>query len=111
MALTVAAVLALLLSAAALANPVANENALRGDTGWNIAEPPLAAAAGYAQLSVAPGDTLHLRVSAPAGRYQVHVWRLGWYEGSGGRRMACVPRGVTPTCRRLCSPRHPHPTR
>ncbi len=42
--------------------------------------------------SVAPGGTLHLRVStAPAAPYLIRVYRLGWYGGSGARLVACMP--------------------
>src|SRR5581483_5579066 len=48
---------------------------------------------GYAsELSVVPGQTVHLHVSAPRGsRYRVLVYRLGWYRGTGGRLILCVP--------------------
>ena len=39
---------------------------------------------------MAPGSTLHLHVSSSIGlRYQVRVFRIGWYRGAGGRRMPC----------------------
>ena len=42
---------------------------------------------GYAsETSVAPGQSFHLHVAAPAGsHYRVLVYRLGWYQGVGGR--------------------------
>ncbi len=49
--------------------------------------------AGYAsETSAAPGQSFHLHVAAPPGsRYRVLVYRLGWYRGSGGRLIMCVP--------------------
>ena len=77
-------------SGVAGANPVSSENARAGATDWSAAEPPPTAAQGYAELSVLPGGSLHVR-AATAARYHVEVWRLGWYGGKGGRRVACVP--------------------
>ena len=69
------------------------ENALPGSGGWRTAPAPAHAIEGYAsEVSVAPGGTLHLHVStAPAARYRVEIYRLGWYGGSGGRLEACLP--------------------
>jgi N,N-dimethylformamidase beta subunit-like, C-terminal len=74
-------------------NPVQAENALAGSNGWHAAPAPEHAIEGYAsETSVAPGTMLHLHVStAPAARYRVEIYRLGWYGGSGGRLQACVP--------------------
>ena len=48
---------------------------------------------GYAsETSVAPGQSFHLHVAAPAGsQYRVLVYRLGWYRGAGARLIMCVP--------------------
>jgi len=41
------------------------------------------------KASVAPGETLDLMVSmAPAGRFTVDIYRMGYYDGKGGRHMA-----------------------
>jgi hypothetical protein len=74
-------------------NAVQAENALPGSTGWRNAPAPGRAIEGYAsQVSVAPGDLLDLHVStAPAERYRIEVYRLGWYGGAGGRLLACLP--------------------
>jgi N,N-dimethylformamidase beta subunit-like protein len=62
-------------------NAVQAENAQPGSDGWHAAP-----------ASVAPGSTLHLHVStAPAGRYRIEIYRLGWYGGSGGRLQTCLP--------------------
>lgn len=72
-------------------NPVQSENALPGSSGWHIPPAPAHAIEGYAsEVSVAAGETLHLHVStAPAARYRVEIYRLGWYSGTGGRLEAC----------------------
>ncbi len=48
---------------------------------------------GYAsETSLTPGQSLHLHVSVkPAARYQIQIYRLGWYRGKGGRLMRCIP--------------------
>ncbi len=48
---------------------------------------------GYAaQVGVRPGDVLELCIStAPAARYRIQIYRLGWYDGAGARRVAELP--------------------
>ena len=74
-------------------NPIQVENARSGTTSWRVRLLPQHVLEGYAsEVSVAPGDTLHLHVSSSAGlRYQVRIFRIGWYGGTGGRRMPCRP--------------------
>jgi hypothetical protein len=74
-------------------NPIRAENALPGSTGWSGMQAPAHAIEGYTSaVSVLPGDRLELHVStAPAERYRVEIYRLGWYAGLGGRLVACLP--------------------
>lgn len=83
--------------AGAGANPVADENARPGTTLWRRSDAPAPAVEAYAsRVSAAPGDTVELHVSTnPVARYRVEVFRLGWYGGAGGRRVACVPSCTT----------------
>ena len=86
------------------ANPVAAENALPGDTGWQAALTDPAAnspISGYALATgVRPGAAIAFAVNAPAGsRYRVEISRLGWYGGSGGRRLTCLEgTALDPAC-------------
>lgn len=75
------------------ANPIQIENARPGATGWDAPAAPSGTVEAYAsEVSVAPGQSIHLHVStAPAEDYRVEIYRLGWYTGSGGRLMRCVP--------------------
>jgi hypothetical protein len=84
-------------SASPRLNGIQRENALPGSSGWRIQPAPDHAIEGYAsEVSVAPGDTLELHVStAPAASYRIELYRLGWYAGSGGRLLACVPANCT----------------
>jgi hypothetical protein len=46
------------------------------------------------EVSLLPGQTVHLHVStAPAARYRIELYRLGWYQGFGARFLACIPAG------------------
>ncbi|MCL2769955.1 MAG: PKD domain-containing protein, partial [Solirubrobacterales bacterium] len=83
------------------ANPIQLENAKPGDSYWTAATqyPPSSAIAGYASAtSVRPGQTIGFRVStAPVARYRIEIDRLGWYGGSGGRRITCLVGAVVDT--------------
>jgi hypothetical protein len=47
------------------------------------------------QPSVVAGDNVMVCVSTrPSARYLVHVYRLGWYGGAGGRLMTTLPGNV-----------------
>jgi hypothetical protein len=74
-------------------NAIVTENALPGDPSWNILKAPPGRIEAFAsEISVAPGGTLHLHVSTdPAAAYEVRIFRLGWYEGLGGRLLLCLP--------------------
>lgn len=71
-------------------SPIARENALPGTSGWLIpAGTDTTFIQGYVdKVSVAPGEHVTLFVSArqPIG-YAFSVYRLGWYQGTGARRM------------------------
>jgi hypothetical protein len=83
------------------ANPVASENAHAGTAGWNV--PPedrlstkdrVGQIQGYASTtSVAPGEpiTFHVSVRTPQ-PFRIAVYRLGHYDGAGGRLMTTGPK-------------------
>jgi hypothetical protein len=92
--------LAAVFAAPANANPIQVENSLPGTTAWELpgATPTTIPDGspyidGYAsESSVQPGDVLHMHVSTnPAASYRIEVYRLGWYQGMGGRLVACLP--------------------
>ena len=84
-------------------NPIETENRKRGNAGW---KPVVASNArpsavdhrieGYSSTtSVTPGETMTFHVSTkPQERYRVDVFRLGWYDGKGGRLMTSLPERV-----------------
>ncbi|GAA3348037.1 hypothetical protein GCM10020358_64990 [Amorphoplanes nipponensis] len=76
------------------ANPVVLENQLTGDGGWRLtgtrtADDAARQIQGYAgATSVNAGDPLDFHVSVARDRpFTVSVYRLGHYDGAGGRRM------------------------
>jgi hypothetical protein len=88
--------------AALAANPIQIENAKPGDSYWTAAtQDPGTAIEGYASAnSVRPGQSIGFHVSTmPAARYRIEIDRLGWYGGSGGRRVTCLAgSSLDPTC-------------
>jgi hypothetical protein len=74
-------------------NTVVIENARPGTAAWYGTPATPHAIEGYSsEVSVAPGETVHFHVSTqPAARYRIEIFRLGWYRGLGGRRVACWP--------------------
>lgn len=81
------------LTAVLATNPVQAENELPGTTAWDgPPSPPNAIDAYASEVSVRPGQAIHLHVATdPAASYRVEVYRLGWYGGTGGRLIACLP--------------------
>jgi len=81
------------LQAASAENPIPSENGKAGTTGWKGPDVEGRAIEGYAsEVSVLPGGTVRFHVStSPPELYHIHVYRLGWYGGTGGREVACMP--------------------
>jgi hypothetical protein len=75
------------------ATAIWRENQKPGDWGWRAPAATGRRLEAYgSQLSVAAGKTVALHVStAPAARYRVEVFRLGWYGGAGARLIAGLP--------------------
>jgi hypothetical protein len=74
-------------------NAVAVENALPGDSHWYRPSAAESSVDIYAsRSSLAPGETLQLHASVGAStRYDILIYRLGWYQGAGARLIGCVP--------------------
>lgn len=69
--------------------PVVAENARPGDADWALTRPALGRQIeGYASAcSVAAGGVIDLFVHTEAERWQLEVFRIGWYGGVGARRV------------------------
>lgn len=78
-----------LLTAAQASNPIQIENAKPGTTDWRVADYALNhEIEGYASAtSVNRGGQISLFVNTSAPTYTLEVFRMGWYDGTGARRM------------------------
>lgn len=75
-------------NASEAANPVQAENACPGTSSWQEDHPlgPADAIEGFtAPISVQSGQAIKLYVSTTAPTYTFEIYRLGWYNGLGGR--------------------------
>lgn len=72
-----------------MTHPVAEENTRAGDPGWGLDRPALAGEIeGYASAtSVARGEPIALFVHTRASGFTIEVFRFGWYQGAGARRV------------------------
>jgi hypothetical protein len=70
-------------------NPIAAENARPGTRDWQLTRPATQREIeGYAAAtSVARGGTIALYVNTRAPAFVLEVFRIGWYEGLGARRV------------------------
>src|SRR5512138_1950147 len=90
-------------SAAGATTPISAENALPGDSGWQLtrAAPPgvLEAYAGATSIQRGQVIDIHARADGPHS-VSWKLYRMGWYGGAEGRLMATggsVPVGPQPT--------------
>ncbi len=75
-------------NAAFAANPIAAENTCPGTSAWraNLPFGPQNAIEAFtAPVSVNVGQPIQMYVSTTASSYAFHVYRMGWYQGLGGR--------------------------
>jgi hypothetical protein len=65
---------------------VARENERAGTSAWRIAPGAYGGIEGYANhVSARVGDSVKLYVSTPAPVFHIEAYRVGWYQGLGGR--------------------------
>src|SRR5258706_15894719 len=70
---------------------VAQENALAGDPGWQLANPSdIHGIEGYGRrITLAAGEPLDVAVNVDQARaVSWSLYRIGWYGGAGGRKLA-----------------------
>jgi hypothetical protein len=80
--------------AAIAPNPITVENTCPGTTTWqtNLPTGPANAIMGFtAPDSVSQGQVLQLFVSTAASAYRFEIYRMGWYQGYGGRLVYTSP--------------------
>ena len=70
-------------------SPIQRENTKRGTTEWKITQPSQGAEiAGFASLtSVQAGQVIKLYISTSDSTFSVDLYRMGWYQGLGGRKI------------------------
>jgi N,N-dimethylformamidase beta subunit-like protein/uncharacterized protein DUF4082/purple acid phosphatase-like protein len=77
-------------------NPVACENTLPGNTGWNITGSGDTTIQGYAtDISVNVGGTVTFKVKTTASNYRLDIYRMGYYGGAGARLITSVNPSVS----------------
>ena len=88
-----------------MSNPVQTENALPGSAGWVLTNPATnREIEGYASLtSVNRGNTINFFVST-SGPYTIDIYRMGWYGGTGARKMPGSPITLTGTLQHIPEP-------
>jgi len=79
-----------LVPTSAFANPTSDENLLAGTADWALVNPATnREIEGYASAtSVNGGDAIDLFVNTASANYTIDVFRMGWYDGLGGRQVA-----------------------
>ena len=78
-----------LIAVGASANTIQDENARPGTTAWRLANGRSTDIEGYAsRTSVNVGNSIQFFVSTAAPTYSLDVFRLGYYQGKGGRSVA-----------------------
>jgi len=68
-------------------NSIVKENRFRGTSQWKLSNPATQQEIeGYAsKTSITIGDTIRLFVNTTASKFSYQVYRMGWYQGLGGR--------------------------
>ena len=74
----------------AVSRTISQENALLGTTEWELTNPAIyREVEGYpSKTSVALGDSIQLFTNTKAQNYTIVIYRMGWYNGLGGRQIA-----------------------
>ncbi|HEY6506170.1 MAG TPA: N,N-dimethylformamidase beta subunit family domain-containing protein, partial [Chitinophagaceae bacterium] len=71
-------------------NPIVTENALTGNPAseWDIAGAGDLSIQGFAtDISVNKGQTVHFKIKTDASAYTIDIYRLGYYNGNGARKV------------------------
>jgi hypothetical protein len=70
------------------ANAIVAENCLPGQTGWDLARGNDPGIQGFAtDISVNAGETVTFKIRTDATSYRIDIYRLGYYNGVGARRI------------------------
>ena len=87
-------------------NQIVCENQKPGepDTVWDVSGAGDSTIQGFAtDFSVAPGETARFKIDTDASAYTIHIYRLGYYNGDGARRIATIaPSAALPQNQPAC---------
>ena len=75
-------------------NPIACENQQAGvpASEWDLGANADQGIQGFAtDISVKRGDTVFFKINTPAPQYAIDIYRLGYYQGNGARKMTAAP--------------------
>src|SRR5215471_13273457 len=81
----------------ACANPIACENLLTGNspTEWDLPSGTDTSIRGFTtDISVNKGGTVHFKVNTPSSAYRLDIYRMGYYQGLGARRVVTIQPSV-----------------
>ena len=81
------------------ANPITVENCLPGSPSsvWDISGAGDDTLQGFAtDISVNRGDTVRFKINTSAPGYRIDIYRLGYYQGNGARKITTVAPTVAP---------------
>jgi hypothetical protein len=79
-------------------NPVACENTKPGNpkSEWDVSGPGSTSIQGFTtDISVNVGATVQFKIDTPARSYRLDIYRMGYYGGSGARKIATVTPSAT----------------
>jgi hypothetical protein len=85
-------------------NPIVCENAQAGNPSseWDISGSGDGTLQGFAtDISANKGDTVHFKVTTTAATFNIDVYRLGYYNGMGARKVATIA-GITGKSQPAC---------
>jgi hypothetical protein len=84
-------------------NVIACENSKPGTPGeWRTLRDP--SIVGFAtEMSAIPGETMRFKVNTDASAYVIHIYRLGYYNGDGARKLTTItPSAALPQTQPAC---------
>ena len=76
-------------------NPIVCENSLAGDpsSAWDLPNQDMGdpSIQGFAtEISVNKGQTVQFKINTPSTKYHIDIYRLGYYQGNGARKIATI---------------------
>jgi hypothetical protein len=91
-------------SCSAAQNQIEAENCNPGTTGWQVQNLGDLTIQGFAtDISVNAGQTINFKINTPATAYHIDIYRMGYYQGNGGRYITTIqPSATLPQTQPAC---------